>query len=299
MAADAERERRKLLILGDDPSQRKVLEKIFADLDVVYSEASGQTLALVRRFEPDVVLFDWSRQRSRPARSPRSAAAPDPAQRARHQDHRHDRRRCARPRRAAPSAWAPPTSTTSRSTRRCSRSSCAARSASASSKKKTGGCANRPAPMALDGHHRRQRRMRACCRSIEKVAPTSATVLLLGESGTGKELLARALHGCPAARDEPFVAINCAAIPDTLLESELFGYEKGAFTGADEAHAGQARVRRRRHALPRRDRRDAGVAAGEAAARAAGARRSSASAAASSCRSTCASSARPTATSTR
>jgi two-component system NtrC family response regulator len=74
--------------------------------------------------------------------------------------------------------------------------------------------------------------MMKVCRTIEKVAPTNATVLLLGESGTGKEVLARAVHTQSPRAEKPFVAINCAAIPDTLLESELFGYEKGAFTGA-------------------------------------------------------------------
>ena len=75
-------------------------------------------------------------------------------------------------------------------------------------------------------------KMLKVCRTVEKVAPTEATVLLLGESGTGKELLAQALHSLSPRSDRSFVVINCGAIPETLLESELFGHEKGAFTGA-------------------------------------------------------------------
>ena len=70
------------------------------------------------------------------------------------------------------------------------------------------------------------------CRSVEKVAPSSASVMLLGDSGSGKELIARGLHALSSRHAQRFIAINCAAIPENLLESELFGYERGAFTGA-------------------------------------------------------------------
>ncbi|HEX2829521.1 MAG TPA: PEP-CTERM-box response regulator transcription factor [Burkholderiales bacterium] len=94
-------------------------------------------------------------------------------------------------------------------------------------------------PDALSGLLTRDPEMLRICRTVEKVATTGASVLLLGESGTGKELLARGLHQLSRRPAEKFVAINCAAIPENLLESELFGYEKGAFTGAVKTTPGK------------------------------------------------------------
>mgnify|MGYP001029232396 FL=1 len=99
-----------------------------------------------------------------------------------------------------------------------------------------------PTSMPLDGLLTRDPGMLKLARQVERLAPTSATVLLLGESGTGKEVLARALHQLSARRDKRFVAINCAAIPEALLESELFGHEKGAFTGAVKQTPGKIEV---------------------------------------------------------
>ena len=96
--------------------------------------------------------------------------------------------------------------------------------------------ASRSSFTSILGH---SRPIRTMLDAVRAVADSDASVLLLGESGTGKELVARALHHASPRRDNPFVAVNCAAIPEPLLESELFGHEKGAFTGAD----------RRRHGL--------------------------------------------------
>ena len=118
----------------------------------------------------------------------------------------------------------------------------------------------------------RARRSSSVYAILERVADTPTTVLVTGESGTGKELVARALHENSSRRDRPFIKVNCAAIPKDLIESELFGYERGAFTGAVGVEAGPLRARLGRHALPRRDRRDPDRDAGEAPARPAGER---------------------------
>ncbi|MFO7603096.1 MAG: PEP-CTERM-box response regulator transcription factor [Gammaproteobacteria bacterium] len=100
-------------------------------------------------------------------------------------------------------------------------------------------CLARQARSPLEGLITADPGMLKVCRMVERVAPSDATVLLLGDSGTGKEVLARALHQLSPRKKERFVAINCAAIPENLLESELFGHEKGAFTGASKQTLGK------------------------------------------------------------
>ena len=93
--------------------------------------------------------------------------------------------------------------------------------------------------------------LRKVLEQVAIVAPTGSTVLLHGETGTGKELVARAIHNLSPRRDRTFVRLNCAAIPSGLVESELFGHEKGAFTGALMQKQGQFRVCGSRHSLSR------------------------------------------------
>ena len=98
-------------------------------------------------------------------------------------------------------------------------------------------------------HGGRKPPVREVLQFISKVAPTDSTVLLSGESGTGKELAARAIHQNSKRADKPFMAVNCAALAESLLESELFGHEKGSFTGALGAKERAAGNRRWRHGV--------------------------------------------------
>src|SRR5580692_2213941 len=103
------------------------------------------------------------------------------------------------------------------------------------------GLSERPAPFPLSATESllgNSVAMQEVFRLIERVGPTEASVLLTGESGSGKELAAQMIHECSARRGKPFIAINCGAIPAGLIEAELFGYEKGSFTGAVRGHAG-------------------------------------------------------------
>ncbi len=91
----------------------------------------------------------------------------------------------------------------------------------------------------LEGLITNDPQMLKICRQLEKISPTTVTCTLLGESGTGKEVMARAIHQLSPRKNKRFVAINCAAVPENLIESELFGYEKGAFTGANKTTIGK------------------------------------------------------------
>ena len=231
--------RRKLLILENDRALRRELEGMFADLDVTAGETSEQALVLVRRVEPDVVLFDLGA-----ARQPAVAAqsldllrqilqiSPDTKIIAMTE---HDARELAVAAvglGAADFYYKPlDAGVLSIVVRRAFRIR--------ELEEENGRLREQTGAMALEGIIGASDAMRSLCRAVEKVAPTGATVLILGDSGTGKELIARSVHRLSGRAHKPFVAINCAAIPDTLLESELFGYEKGAFTGAAKRTPGK------------------------------------------------------------
>jgi two-component system NtrC family response regulator len=233
------RERRTLLLVQSDPALRRELQTMFADLDVVCGDASEEVLALVRRAEPDVVLFDLGS-----AREPDLAAtelallrqiltlAPNTKIIAMTEPNARELAVQAVGLGAADFYHKPIIAAVlSIVVRRAFRIR--------ELEEENWRLREQTGSMAVEGIIGVSDAMRSLCHAIEKVAPTNATTLVLGESGTGKELTARALHRLSNRAHQPFVAINCAAIPDTLLESELFGYEKGAFTGAARRTAGK------------------------------------------------------------
>ena len=222
--------RRKLLIVASDRALCRELEAIFSDLEVVRGEPNIQVLPLIRRMEPDVALFDLTsglellRQILNLAPDMKVIALTA-----------HDARDLAVQAIGLGAAdfYHKPidASVLSIVVRRAFRMR--------ELEEENWRLREQTGAMAIEGIIGVSDAMRGVCRAVEKIAPTSATALILGESGTGKELLARALHRLSPRAHKPFVAINCAAIPEHLLESELFGYEKGAFTGAAKRTLGK------------------------------------------------------------
>src|ERR1700683_5341550 len=239
LPTSVDKQRRRLLILCDDFGMRRELEKIFSDLDVTASEICEQVPVLVRRAEPDVVLLDFGAARA-PAGAKQSLEllreivklSPDTRIIAMTEYDARELAVAAVGLGAADFYHKPlDAGVVSIVVRRAFRIR--------ELEEENWRLREQTGSMALEGIIGVSDTMRSLCRAVEKVAPTNATVLLLGDSGTGKELLTRALHRLSARSHKPFVAINCAAIPDTLLESELFGYEKGAFTGAAKRTLGR------------------------------------------------------------
>jgi two-component system NtrC family response regulator len=227
-----------LLIVENDPVRSAELAAVFSDLEVTTTTGGDKALPLVRRIEPEVVLFDLGDSGN--AGEAQNLAllrqilsiAPATKLIAVTGENSRDLAVKAVGLGATDFYHLPVNAAVL---------SMVVRRALRIRELETENCRLREqtGAMTLDGIIGASDAMRQLCRTVGKVAPTNATVLVLGESGTGKELIARALHRLSGRAHEPFVAINCAAIPDNLLESELFGYEKGAFTGATQRTLGK------------------------------------------------------------
>ncbi len=230
--ADGQFDRGRLLIVADDEVLARELSAIFSDFQVVAGRRCAEAITHVRRQEPDVVLFDLGS----PAHEGEVEASIELLRQilniAPHTKIIAITEKNARSTAVravgfgATDFYHKPINAEVLSivVRRAFRIR--------ELETENGRLREQTGSMVLEGIIGVSEAMRSMCRTIQKVAPTNATTLILGESGTGKEHLAQALHRNSERAHKPFLAINCAAIPENLLESELFGYEKGAFTGA-------------------------------------------------------------------
>ena len=227
-----------LLIIEDDAARSAELAAIFCDLKVTTSVVDEKALALVRRIEPEVVLFDLGdsghAEEEEKLALLRQILSIAPATKLVAMTGENSRDLAVKAvGLGATDFYHLPVNAAVLSivVRRALR----IRELETENSR----LREQAGTLTLEGMIGASDAMRQLCRVVEKVAPTNASVLVLGESGTGKELVARALHRLSGRVAEPFVAINCAAIPENLLESELFGYEKGAFTGAAQRTLGK------------------------------------------------------------
>ena len=230
---------RKLLIVEDDPGLRKQLTEVFQGYNLSTALDQESAIAELRRCEPEVVLlhFEHERDVDRPGSTLAQILRLAPYTKVVYIVGKGDRKIAMRAIAQGacdyfdmPLDPEPLRFLVNRAFR------------NAELEKENRRLQHQVSDSPLDGIVAASEGMLAVCKMIEKVAPTDVTTLLLGESGTGKELLARALHRCSPRSDKNFVAINCAAIPENLLESELFGHEKGAFTGAVKTTPGKVEV---------------------------------------------------------
>ena len=229
----------RLLIVEDDAELRAQLRWAFDACEVVFAENRAEAIAAVRRFEPAVVLQDLGLPPDAEGATEGFATLTEilaiaPATKVIVVTGNHDRDRAVRA--VAMGAYdfyeKPVDIDALRQT--VSRAFHIARLEAEVERLRQSTVTD-----SFHGIIAADRAMLQVCRVVEKIAPADVAVLILGESGTGKELLARAIHGLSGRRDRRFLAINCAAIPEQLLEAELFGYEKGAFTGAAKTTPGK------------------------------------------------------------
>ena len=229
----------RLLIVEDDPALRDQLKWAFDGLEVIFAENRTQAVAAVRQYEPQVVLQDLGLPPDAEGATEGFAALAQiieltPATKVIVVTGNHDRDRAVKA--VALGAYDFYEKPVDIDVLRLivSRAFHIARLEQEVARLRRGSQAQN-----FEGIIAADRAMQGVCRTIEKIAPADVSVLILGESGTGKELLSRAIHNLSGRAAKRFIAINCAAIPEQLLEAELFGYEKGAFTGAVKTTPGK------------------------------------------------------------